>query len=156
LAQKAIRVYPVNNTLYARWVAAVAGGCGLLVITIIFFVTMSFLLRYTLRMERHKVPKTGRRKSLTVGTAGGGAFYGGSEVQSAQALFSSLSATNIVSGASDVQLDAHASRGVYVNRGFESPQLQATTELNENPYRPIEIKSQQRGSASGGASTSYA
>lgn len=109
------------------------------------------------RMERHKAPKTGRRKSLAVGTGGGGAaFYGGNEVQSAQALFSSLSATNIVSGASDIQLDTQASRGIYINRGFEpqsSAQQSTSAEHNENPYRPIEIKSQQK---SAPATTSFA
>jgi hypothetical protein len=77
------------------------------------------------------------------------AFYGGQEVQSAQALFApSLSATNIVSGASDIQLDARGGRGVYLNRGFESgqPAFGGDSGLQspgyDSGYKPIEIKSQ--------------
>jgi hypothetical protein len=98
-------------------------------------------------MERRKMPKVGRR-SLTGGAVN---FYGGPEIQSAQALFApSLSATNIVSGASDIQLDARGGKGVYVNRGFESG-LGSQTALSadngmqspgyDSGYKPIEIKS---------------
>lgn len=129
-------------------VAAVAAGFGMLFLLIIFFLVVSFMLRYAMRMERHKIPKTSRGKSLTGGAV---AFYGGQEVQSAQALFSSLSATNIVSGASDVHLDAHGRSGVYHNRAFESvssmpssPDIGGGSGVNlyENAYKPIEIKSQ--------------
>lgn len=86
-----------------------------------------------------KVP----RKSLT---GGGGLFYGGNEVQSNQALFApSLSATNIVGGASDIQLDTRGGgRGIYHNRAFDSEptgSTQATISADDG-YKPIEIKSQ--------------
>lgn len=93
------------------------------------------------------MPKIGGR-SVTGGAVN---FYGGPEVQSAQALFApSLSATNIVGGASDIQLDARGGRSVYVNRGFE-PGLGSQSALAgdnglqspgyDSSYKPIEIKS---------------
>jgi len=85
------------------------------------------------------LPKVPRR-SLA---GGGGVFYGGSEIQSDQALFApSLSATNIVGGASDVQLDIRGGgRGVYHNRAYDLGEAGDKTSA-DGSYKPIEIKSQ--------------
>jgi hypothetical protein len=96
------------------------------------------------RTERHKSAKPG--KTLGGGNVG---FYSAGGQQSHQALFSNLSATNIVGGYSDLHLDAKDGRGVYLNRGYDSSaELHNISGSGEgsgydSSYRPIEIKSSQ-------------
>jgi hypothetical protein len=141
---------PNPDPNYVRMVAAVVSGCLMFLLLIVMFLIISLIIRFSVRAERRKLPKEGRRKSLG-GGGGDGQFYSGVPY-SAQALVSNLSGTSI-NAASDVHLDAQGGRSVYHNRGFEGEELHrggpiaSTSSAGsdghdghfEESYKPIEI-----------------